>query len=73
LAQAGRIPEAIAHLEQALRINPDFTEAHYNLGTALAQAGRNPEAIAHLEQALRLNPNFPLAQNALTQLQAGSR
>jgi len=73
LAQTGRIPEAIAHLEQALRINPDFTEAHYNLGTALAQAGRNPEAIAHLEQALRLNPNFPLAQNALTQLQAGSR
>ena len=36
LAQAGRLPEAIAHYEQALRIKPDYAEAHNNLGIALA-------------------------------------
>ena len=31
--------EAIGHYEQALRIKPDYAEAHYNLGIALAQTG----------------------------------
>jgi tetratricopeptide (TPR) repeat protein len=51
---SGRIPEAIEHYQQALRIKPDYAEAHYNLGVALGQAGRIPEAIGHLEQALRI-------------------
>jgi tetratricopeptide (TPR) repeat protein len=58
LAQAGRVQEAIEHCEHALRIKPDFAEAHYNLGIALVQAGRVPEAIGHYEQALRIRPDF---------------
>ena len=58
LAQAGRIPEAIAQYEQALRIKPDFPEAHNNLGIALTRSGRIPEAIAQYEQALRITPDF---------------
>ena len=58
LAQTGKIEEAIAHYQQALRINPDFVEAHYNLGLALVQQGRLQEAISHWEQALRLKPDF---------------
>ncbi len=58
LAQAGKIDEAIAQYEQALRSNPDDAKVHDNLGIALAQAGRIPEAIEHLQQALRLMPDF---------------
>jgi tetratricopeptide (TPR) repeat protein len=64
------MPEAIDHLEQAVRITPDFAEAHYNLGNALAQVGRVPEALEHYEQALRINPDLAAARNALARLQA---
>ncbi len=56
LMDAGKSPEAIVHLEQALRINPDSAVAQNSLGVALLQAGRTKEAIEHFEQALRLNP-----------------
>jgi Flp pilus assembly protein TadD len=65
LAQAGRMPEAIEHLEQSLRINPDYADAHNNLGNVLTRSGRLPEAIEHLEQALRINPDFAEAHNSL--------
>ena len=70
MAQTGKIEEAIAHYEQALRIKPDDAEAHYNLGNALAQVGRVPEAIGQYQQALRIKPGFAEAQNALARLQA---
>jgi hypothetical protein len=70
LARTGKVEEAIAHYEQAIRIDPDFAGAHYNLGKALTQVGRVPEAIEHYEQALRINPDFTEAQNALARLQA---
>ncbi len=38
-AQTGRIEEAIAQYEQALRINPDYAEAHNNLGVAPRRDG----------------------------------
>jgi Flp pilus assembly protein TadD len=44
--------------DQALRIRPDYAEAHNNLANALTQSGRIPEAIEHLEQALRIKPGF---------------
>ncbi|MGO9245406.1 MAG: tetratricopeptide repeat protein, partial [Verrucomicrobiia bacterium] len=61
---------AIAHFEQALRIQPDFAEAQYNLGLALEELGRTAEAIEHYQQALKLRPDFNPARNALAQLQA---
>ena len=69
-AQAGRMPEAIGHYEQALQIKPGYAEAHYNLGIALGRVGRIPGAIEHLEQALRIKPDFTQAQDALARLQA---
>ncbi len=58
LANTGRLPEAMSHYEQALRIKPDIAEARYNLGIALAQVGRLPEAMSQYEQALRLRPDY---------------
>jgi tetratricopeptide (TPR) repeat protein len=68
----GRLPDAVAHGEEALRIKPTYAEAHTNLGRALAQMpGRMPDAIAHFKEALRLRPNFAEAHtnlgNALAQ------
>jgi Flp pilus assembly protein TadD len=71
LAHRGRIGEAIAQYEQALRIEPEYAEAHCNLGIALEKAGRMPEAIQHYTQALNLRPDLTVARNALARLQAG--
>jgi len=65
LEHAGKIEEAIAHYEQALRIKPDDAKAHNNLGVALKDQRKVPEAIAHYEQALRIRPNFAEAHNNL--------
>jgi tetratricopeptide (TPR) repeat protein len=65
LWQAGRVPEAMEHWEQALRINPDDATTHNNLGMALWQGGRAQEAMEHWEQALRIKPDNATAHNNL--------
>jgi len=65
LANAGRVAEAVPHLEQALRLRPDFAEAENNLGDDLRQLNRPQEAIPHLERALQLQPGFAEAHNNL--------
>jgi tetratricopeptide (TPR) repeat protein len=55
----GRLPEAIAEYQAALRSEPDRPAVHYNLANALAQTpGRLPEAIAEYQAALRSDPDF---------------
>ena len=66
----GKVSDAIGHYEQALRIRPDYVEAHCNLGVALMQIGRVQDAIGHYEKALRIKPDYVPAQNALARLQA---
>jgi len=68
---AGRVPEAIGHYEQALRIKPDYAQAHYNLAAALERVGRVQEAIQHYQQALRSKPDLTEARNALARLHVG--
>jgi len=65
LAQAGRLPEAIAQYEQALRIEPHNAEAHSLLAFTLAEAGKLPEANQQFEEAVRLKPDFAEAHNNL--------
>jgi Flp pilus assembly protein TadD len=55
--QAGRVQDAQARLNEALRLAPDDAEAHSNLGTVLQMQGRLAEAAPHLETALKLKPN----------------
>ncbi len=70
LIRQGKLPEAIAHCEQALRIKPEYAEAHNNLGVALEQMGRTREAIGHYEQALRIQPDDAEAQDNLARVRA---
>jgi Flp pilus assembly protein TadD len=48
LLVAGRTSDAIDEYKEALRINPDYAEAHNDLGNALVQTGRASEAIRPL-------------------------
>lgn len=55
----GRLEEALACFEQALRIAPGFSMAQNNLGITLHALGRSVEAIAGLEKAIGMNPEDP--------------
>jgi Flp pilus assembly protein TadD len=61
LDRAGKAEDAIKQYEQALRLDPEYAEAHNNLGTALMKQDRREEAIGHYEQALRLKPDYGVA------------
>jgi tetratricopeptide (TPR) repeat protein len=47
--------------EHALKINPDSSFSHNNLGLVHAAHGRPVEAIHHYTEALRIEPEFPVA------------
>ncbi len=49
--------EAIANLQKALELKPDYAEAHNMLGEVLVSVGKVQEAIPHFERALQLLPN----------------
>lgn len=65
MGRPGRLPDAIALFERALRHRPEYAEAENNLGLALTEAKRSREAIPHLEHAIALKPNFYQAYNNL--------
>ncbi len=58
-------PAAIEQFQAALRLKPDYAEAHNDLGCVLDAEHRNDEAVAELETALRLKPAYPEAHNNL--------
>jgi Tfp pilus assembly protein PilF len=60
----GKIPEAKAKFEEALKANPNHPEANYQLGMALINEGKLPEAIASFEKYLQLAPDGQFAAQA---------
>jgi tetratricopeptide (TPR) repeat protein len=68
LTVEGRENEAIAFYTEALRLKPDYAEAHNNLAYVLAKLGRRDEAIAHLNEAIRLKPDYEQARKQLREL-----
>ncbi len=62
----GRLSDAIAEYETAVRLQPEDAEAHNNLGVALSHLpGRRNDAAAQFEAALRLQPDYAEAHNNL--------
>jgi tetratricopeptide (TPR) repeat protein len=62
---SGLYREALESYKQAIRIEPDFAEAHYNLGHTYRELGMTEEAIAAFKQAIRIKPDFVEAHSAL--------
>jgi TolB-like protein/class 3 adenylate cyclase len=51
--------ESAAHIEEALRLDPNHADSYSLRGDLLVMAGRPVDAIASAAQALRLNPQPP--------------
>ena len=50
--------EVAAEFREAIRLRPDYAEAHNNLGLVLVQAGDDEAGIAALREAVRLGPDY---------------
>jgi Flp pilus assembly protein TadD len=64
----GKAAEATEHYREALRLNADNPEAHFNLALALLSLGKRDDATAHLTEAVRLKPDYQAAQTQLNSL-----
>ena len=58
-AQRGKLDEAIAQLDEAIKLAPRFVEAHVNRGILLGNRGRVDAAIADFTRAIELGLRAP--------------
>jgi tetratricopeptide (TPR) repeat protein len=65
LRRQGREDESTSCLHEALKLDPNYEEAHYNIGCALRFDGRYEEAIEHFERAVELDPDYACAHAEL--------
>jgi tetratricopeptide (TPR) repeat protein len=65
LAAAGRNTEAIKQYQQALELNPNFSDCANNLGTVFLHQGQLDKAQDYYLQALAINPNLAETHNNL--------
>jgi len=56
LTAVNKSEEALVHLGEALRLEPDLGPAHYTRAFILHKLGRTDESVADLEAAIRSNP-----------------
>ena len=68
LQQAGRPDLALAQYLDALRLKPDFAEAHYNLGVVCREMQLIDKALGSFRQATECKPDFVEAHNALGEM-----
>src|SRR6266511_841746 len=64
----GKIPEAKAKFEEALKANPNHPESNFQYGMALLNEGKIPEAVASFEKYLSLAPDGQFAGQAKAML-----
>jgi len=63
LKDKGELDAAIESYNQALKIKPDYAEAHSNMGTALKDKGELDAAIDSYKQALKVKPDLAEAHS----------
>ena len=56
---------AVKSYEKAFAINPDYAEAHNNLGVTLKELGQLDDAVKSYKKALAINPEYAVARNNL--------
>ena len=73
LDRLGRHDEAEECLRKALEVDPDYDEAHYNLGYNYKKEGKFALAEKHLRRAIEIDPKYALAYAELGELLAGQK
>ena len=66
IEQTNLFNEAVGHLNEAIRIHPNYKNAYLLLGNAHQYLKKFDEAIQYYNQALRLDSEYADAQNNLT-------
>ena len=61
----GDLDLALDHLEWAVALQPEFSDAHNNLGSAYLGSNKVLDAIESYKKAVSLNPSFSIAFNNL--------
>lgn len=50
--------KAIEYLKKAIKINPNLSDGHFNLGICLGSTGNTTDAIKHFEETIKLDPRY---------------
>ena len=58
LKELGKLQDAESLQRKAIKINPDYADAHSNLGNVLRELGKLKEAELSQRKAIQLNPNY---------------
>ena len=61
LLKSGQAKAAAEHLQVAVAAEPNYAEAHANLGVALGTLQQYPDATAHFERAIAIDPFYTSA------------
>ncbi len=64
LKHEGRAEEAAEELRAALKLAPDYVDAHWGLAWLCAELEDKPEALRHFREVIRLAPDTDLAREA---------
>jgi tetratricopeptide (TPR) repeat protein len=69
----GRRDLALGHFREAARLDPDYADAHLQIGNLLGAVGRLEEALAAFDRAVAADPDYPEArlQRATTLMDLG--
>lgn len=59
----GELDRAFADLDEAIRLDPNYSIAYYNRGLVWRDKGDLDRAIADYTEAIRLNPKYAIAYN----------
>ncbi len=65
LIDTGKVEQAVPLLREALKTNPNYADAHWELGYAYRFAGMLNESVAECERARQLDPNVKSNGTAL--------
>ena len=73
LKREGKFEDAASCYEKAIRLQPDFAEAHFNLGLLWRDVGRVEQAVTCLERTAALCPEVAMVQFELGRLYLDQR
>lgn len=63
-----QLPESERSIREALRLNPGFAKAHFQLGTILEDKGEPEGALTELKEAARLDPAYAEPHMAMARI-----